>query len=837
MSRISYLSFIAVIGGSAAILAGTGQAQINPRNLVLLQASQPGVSQSGHINISGISKANAFVGSGLLLTGLNASELNFGTVPDARINVGGDIAGPLSAVVVSALQGRPVAVNAPTTGQVLTWNGASWWAANPSPVNTAPRLTGTGAAGSPLDLASMGATNGQILKFNGSTWGPAAFLLGLPYVGTTGNNATEVFRIHSTLPFGTQVAVIGETDSLQGTGVKGVSNIGVHGISVDGKGVIGETSGTGTTYGGYFTTLGATGNAIYGRTQGGADAAYVQADGSSANGIRAVHNSLTGNGSGVSGISYSPTGTGGIFSASASGSGSGFGVKGIASQTEGTGVSASHISTTGTGRGLYASSSSATGYGIYAETTHQTGASYSAWIQNPSTAGTCLRLMSNGSSGSTYGAYLNMLSPSGVGIYAHLNSNNVPGAGKVFWGIAESDGQTLIDGDLTASAGSQTGIDLDFSGGNGMGISIFQFLGTAGTNFTGIDVQTSSENGNSIYARSGGEFSHAVHAENSHLNGIAMYASSAAKALKAEATDIVDPDQYAVWGKAYGREGIGVKGTAVSTIAGYVARGVYGEVSGNDSRAVAGLATANAGPTFGGRFTSQSTEGIGAYGYASANTGFTKGLYGEVDSRDGIGVLGNALNTNPAASAYGVYGDSVYTNPGNYAVYGRGTVGGFVKAFVIDHPLDPLNKILRHFCTEGPEALNIYVGTIRTDAKGYATVELPDYYSALNRDGKVQLTVVDDGDSDDFTMAKVVNGGIHGNTFRIRTSTPNAKVDWRVEGIRNDPGIRAITDHVEINKSAAQRGKYLMPEAYGESRERGIRPNLRLKPDPPVSSK
>ncbi len=67
-----------------------------------------------------------------------------------------------------------------------------------------------------------------------------------------------------------------------------------------------------------------------------------------------------------------------------------------------------------------------------------------------------------------------------------------------------------------------------------------------------------------------------------------------------------------------------------------------------------------------------------------------------------------------------------------------------IKAFRIDHPLDPANKELWHSCVESPDMLNIYSGTITTDAAGYATVVLPPYFAAANTDPRYQLTVIDD---------------------------------------------------------------------------------------------
>ncbi|MBK8554796.1 MAG: tail fiber domain-containing protein [Lewinellaceae bacterium] len=69
-----------------------------------------------------------------------------------------------------------------TSGQVLKWNGTTWapsadndtgddWGTQTVQVNTA--LTGNGTTANKLDLAQQGATNGQVLKWNGTTWAPA----------------------------------------------------------------------------------------------------------------------------------------------------------------------------------------------------------------------------------------------------------------------------------------------------------------------------------------------------------------------------------------------------------------------------------------------------------------------------------------------------------------------------------------------------------------------------------------------------------------------------------------------------------------------------------------
>ncbi|MEM6344588.1 MAG: hypothetical protein AAF927_11935 [Bacteroidota bacterium] len=94
-------------------------------------------------------------------------------------NAGGDVSGVFSNLTVAGLQGNPVANTSPSNDDVLTWNAlsAQW---EPAPVsaggaavNVAPRLSGDGSLGSPLDIAPNGAINGDVLSWNGTAWAPA----------------------------------------------------------------------------------------------------------------------------------------------------------------------------------------------------------------------------------------------------------------------------------------------------------------------------------------------------------------------------------------------------------------------------------------------------------------------------------------------------------------------------------------------------------------------------------------------------------------------------------------------------------------------------------------
>jgi hypothetical protein len=163
------------------------------------------------------------------------------------------------------------------------------------------------------------------------------------------------------------------------------------------------------------------------------------------------------------------------------------------------------------------------------------------------------------------------------------------------------------------------------------------------------------------------------------------------------------------------------------------------------------------------------------------------------------------------------YGDVNITNSLN-AVYS--TAG--TKAFTIDHPLDPKNKILRHSSVESPDMMNIYNGNITTDANGKAVVTLPAYFEALNAEFRYQLTVID---ATQFAQARI-SKQITGNTFEITTDKPSISISWQVTGIRHD----ALAAHqpiiVESNKTPEAQGTYLHPFAFADGNKQVVLPNI-----------
>jgi hypothetical protein len=142
---------------------------------------------------------------------------------------------------------------------------------------------------------------------------------------------------------------------------------------------------------------------------------------------------------------------------------------------------------------------------------------------------------------------------------------------------------------------------------------------------------------------------------------------------------------------------------------------------------------------------------------------------------------------------------------GGFAVTGSISKGS--GTFVIDHPLDPANKLLYHSFVESPDAKNMYDGIATLNGAGEATVRLPDYFDALN--GEVRYQVKPIGESMPNLHIKEEE---HDNTFVIGGGVPGGKVSWQVTGIRHDPFIEANPIIPEVEKGPDQlvdRGQYL----------------------------
>ena len=218
--------------------------------------------------------------------------------------------------------------------------------------------------------------------------------------------------------------------------------------------------------------------------------------------------------------------------------------------------------------------------------------------------------------------------------------------------------------------------------------------------------------------------------------------------------------------------------------------------------------------------------GVGGVGTAAESEPGPGGAFvGGTDQNDGVGGDGvDAIGGDGAAADEGGYG--IYAQPGLNGSYsgffiGNVIVGGNLSksggSFKIDHPLDPENKYLYHSFVESPDMMNIYNGNVITDGSGTAVVTMPDWFDALNRDFRYQLTVI----GQQFAQA-IVASEISNRSFTIRTDKPNIKVSWMVTGIRQDAWANAHRIPVEEEKSEKDKGQYLHPELFGHAGERSI---------------
>ena len=222
------------------------------------------------------------------------------------------------------------------------------------------------------------------------------------------------------------------------------------------------------------------------------------------------------------------------------------------------------------------------------------------------------------------------------------------------------------------------------------------------------------------------------------------------------------------------------------------------------------------------------TYAVKAYGSSLQGT-----IYGETSASNGIGVRGKA---NVGNLAVGVYGESsngvgvfATTSSGlsgwfyggqlsvNGDLYVSGTVSKGGGSFRIDHPLDPENMYLSHSFVESPDMMNIYNGIVVLDEEGRALVELPDWFEALNRDFRYQLTPIGAPGPNLFIEREVEN-----NTFSIAGGEPGMKVSWELTGIRHDRWAQMHRIPVEEEKDEIDRGYFLQPEVWGAPEERGV---------------
>lgn len=297
---------------------------------------------------------------------------------------------------------------------------------------------------------------------------------------------------------------------------------------------------------------------------------------------------------------------------------------------------------------------------------------------------------------------------------------------------------------------------------------------------------------------------------------------------------------YGLWAQVLSPAGRGAIGFSNATTG--TGSGFFGQSNSTDGRGVSGLANAATGLAYGVFGQTNSASGRGVYGLAPSATGQTYGVFGQANSATGIGVAGqtnsmaggantigvtgianseNAVgvvgrgNGSTTGIVYGVLGVTSTTN--GFGLFSNGAVGASIKSFVVDHPQDPENKFLMHYCIESPEPYLVYRGTAVLDGSGSAVVELPEYFDEINRDPQYQLTAIGAPAPMLHIASEVVD-----NEFVIAGGMPGMKVSWTVTAVRNDRWVQANPTSDVREKPAAARGKYLHPELYGQPETKGM---------------
>ncbi len=211
-------------------------------------------------------------------------------------------------------------------------------------------------------------------------------------------------------------------------------------------------------------------------------------------------------------------------------------------------------------------------------------------------------------------------------------------------------------------------------------------------------------------------------------------------------------------------------------------------------------------------------EGRGTYaGVVGIANGYVgDGLRGYGMGESGTGVAGYG---GTGEYSYGIYASCGAPGYAGYFygnAYVNGTLSKTAGSFKIDHPIDPANKYLSHSFVESPDMMNIYNGNVTLDGNGEAVVSLPDWFSALNKDFRYQLTCI--GGFAPVYIAQKISS----NQFNIAGGTPGLEVSWMVTGIRQDAYANAHRIPVEETKADKERGYYQHPELFGQPEEKGI---------------
>ncbi|MDP2209539.1 MAG: hypothetical protein Q8K98_12335 [Bacteroidota bacterium] len=506
---------------------------------------------------------------------------------------------------------------------------------------------------------------------------------------------------------------------------------------------------------------------------------------------------------------------------------------------------------TGTGYGVYGQSNSTSGRGVYGWADASSGLTYGVYGQSNSTSGRGLYGLANASSGGNYGVYGKSNSPIGYGVQGvsqYIGTYGMAtatiGTNYGVYGQSNSTSGYGVYGWADALSGTTAGVYGNSSSTSGYGV--FGYAPKYGiegraTNTTGIADGVRgvslSTGGTGVFgwatALSGATAGVLGNSSSTFGSGVYGFASAASGSTRG------------VYGVSHSSSGVGLYG--IATTSSGTTYGVYGESNSSSGRGVQGIspylgtygrADGTSGINYGLYGKSMSSSGYGVYGTAEATSGINYGVYGRSNSATGFGVYGyNATDDGIAIYGYAPIGyagkfdgdvkilDDLYVYQN---VYVSGTLSKGGGSFKIDHPLNPENKYLYHSFVESPDMMNIYNGNITLNDKGEAVVQLPEWFGALNKEFRYQLTAIGAPGPNLYIAQEVRN-----NSFAIAGGNSGMKISWQVTGIRKDAFAEKNRIPIEEDKKTEERGKYLHPEAFGLAKERGIEA-LHIPPESPM---
>jgi hypothetical protein len=235
----------------------------------------------------------------------------------------------------------------------------------------------------------------------------------------------------------------------------------------------------------------------------------------------------------------------------------------------------------------------------------------------------------------------------------------------------------------------------------------------------------------------------------------------------------------------------------------------------NSSFGVLGLSDTGVGvnggsnSSYGVSGSSNSSIGVLGQNNSSTKIGGAPGVKGLAIAEDGVWAISTFGN--------GIFAQGLTAGTFNGPVSVTGNLSKGGGSFKIDHPLDPENKYLYHSFVESPDMKNIYDGVVVLDSSGEATIQLPDWFGVLNRDFRYLLTAIG-APGPGLYIAQEISG----NHFKIAGGSPEMKVSWQVTGIRQDAYANKHRIPVEEDKSEAERGYYLHPDAFNQPEDKSL---------------